>query len=142
VVGGAVVDGATTAACVIGTGADGDVAGGAGRVSAGCVCCAAAAACVAWWLGALVAVGEVVVVRPAGVPLPGAAGGSPECVAAMMTISATKARIPVSALLRVSQDQPRCGGRDGGCGARYRGGDGGPKPRCPGCDGRVGGKWG
>jgi hypothetical protein len=66
---------------------------------------------VAWWLGVFVAVGEVVVVRPAAVPLPGDEGDLPEFAAATpMMISATRPRSPVSALWRAGQDLPRCGG--------------------------------
>jgi hypothetical protein len=70
---------------------------------------------------------------PAATPLPGDEGDLPEFAATMMTmISATKARIPVSALWRAGQDLSRGGGWYGGCGP------GGPKPRCPGWDGGIG----
>jgi hypothetical protein len=107
--------------CVAG-GADERVAAGAagcvcaGRVcaacvGAGCVVCAVAAACVAWWLGAFVAVGDAVVVRPAVVRPPGDEGDRPAFAAAMMMTRPTRARIAVSALWRAGQDWPRCGGR-------------------------------
>ena len=89
------------------------MAGAAACVFSGFVFCAADAAdavFVAWWLGVSVAVAEVVVVRPAVVPLPGEEGDPPDCAATMMMISATKARSPVSALWRAGQDLPRCGG--------------------------------
>jgi hypothetical protein len=90
----------------------------------GCVFCAAAAR-VAWWLGAPEAVAEAVVVIPAVVPLPGEEGDPLEFAATMMMISATKARNPVSALWRAAQDLPRCVGCRGG--------------RCGGCDGEKDG---
>jgi hypothetical protein len=126
--GAAEAGGATTAAAVVGAGADGAGADGTGACDAGrwdaaevvwvlvgCVFCTAAAGCVACSLGTPVAVAEAVVVMPAATLPPGDEGDLPEFAAAMMTmISATKARIPVSALWRAGQDLPR-GGLDG-CG--------------------------
>lgn len=105
-------------ACVVGAGARvvgaGEVATAAACVALGCAGDAAAVAFVAWWLGVPVAVAAAVAVRPAGVPLGGEEDGPPDRAAAMMMISATTARSPVSALWRAGQDAPRCGGRRGG----------------------------
>jgi hypothetical protein len=57
-----------------------------------------------------VAVAEAVVVMPAATPLPGDEGDLPAFAATTMTISATRARSPVSALWRAGQDLPRRGG--------------------------------
>ena len=117
--GAAEAGGATTAAAVFGAGADAAGADGAGAcdvaevifVFSGRGFCAATAVCVACRLGAPVAVAEAVVVMPAATLLPGDEGDLPAFAAATMTmISATKARIPVSALWRAGQDLPRRGG--------------------------------
>ena len=108
--GAAEAGGGTAAACVVG--ADAGFAGagelaGVARVGLGCAFCVAVADCEAGRLGAPVAVGEAVVVRPVVVPLSGEDDDPPEVAATMTTISATKARTPVSALWRAGQDLPR-----------------------------------
>jgi hypothetical protein len=110
--------GAATAAGVVRTGAG---AGGAAACDEGVVVrtrggvvvfCTAAAACVACWLGNLVAFAELVavaeelVVRPTAVPLDDE-GDPPEFTTAMTEISAAKPKTPVSTLWLAGQDLPR-----------------------------------